>query len=176
MGISSLIYDSWMKEAQYKKYSGILPMLRKAGVDFTGRVLDVGIGTGLFEDYLKGEGISLNVSGVEIDPRMMREAQKKGYKVTLGSAEELPFQDETFDFVICLDTIHAVKDKERALSELLRVLRSGKHLLLSHYCNTFTRNEVLRKLESITSGLNVVDKKIVGQSDAELSIAFLIKK
>lgn len=165
-----------MKEAQYRKYSGILPMLKRVEVDFNGKALDIGMGTGLFEDYLKGQGIQLSVSGIELDERMMKEAKKKGYSVAAGTAEKLPFQDASFDFVICLDTIHLVKGKEKAVSEALRVLKPNKHFLLSHYCNTFTRSDVVKELESLTKDLNVIDKKIVGQSDSELAVVFLMKK
>ncbi|MCD4740044.1 class I SAM-dependent methyltransferase [archaeon] len=176
MGISSLIYDSWMREAQFRKYSGIFPMLERAEVDFSGKALDVGMGTGLFEDYLSGRGVHMDFSGIEPDEQMIREAKKKGYKVASGTAEQLPFQDKSFDFVVCLDTIHLVKDSEKALSEALRVLKKGKFLLLSHYCNTFTKTDVVKKMDDLTEGLTLVDKKLVGQSDSELAIVYLVKK
>lgn len=176
MGISNLIYDSWMKEAQYKKYSGIFPMLQRAGVDFQGKALDVGVGTGLFEDYLKGKGVQLDVSGIDIDEKMLREAKKKGYKVAKGTAEKLPFTDEAFDFLICLDTIHLVGKKDQALSEFMRVLKPGGFILLSHYCNTFTKTETVQTMESMLKDFNVIDKKLVGHSDGELAVVFLIKK
>ncbi|MCD6414115.1 MAG: class I SAM-dependent methyltransferase [Candidatus Diapherotrites archaeon] len=175
MGISNLIYDSWMKDAQYKKYSGILPMLKRAGVQF-GKMLDVGIGTGLFEDYLKGQGAKFDAIGIEPDEKMKREAEKKGYKVTVGTSESLPFEDSTFDFVACIDALHLAKDKRRAITEMLRVLRPRGFLLVSHFCNTFNAGEVTKTLESATEGLNIVDKKMVGQNDAELAVAFLIRK
>jgi len=176
MGISSLIYDSWMREAQFRKYSGIFPMLERAGVDFSGKALDVGMGTGLFEDYLSGKGVQMQFNGIEPDEQMIREAKKKGYKIAQGTAEELPFKDKSFDFVVCLDTIHLIKDQEKALSEALRVLKKNKFLLLSHYCNTFTKNDVIKKMDALTNGLELVDKKIVGQSDSELAVAYLVKK
>jgi ubiquinone/menaquinone biosynthesis C-methylase UbiE len=165
-----------MKEAQYKKYSGIVPMLERAGVDFKGKILDVGMGTGLFEDYLRGQGRQVDVNGIEIDARMMAEAKKKGYNVSAGTAEELPFKDSSFDFVVCLDTIHLVRDKEKAVAEMLRVLKPDKHLLVSHFCNAFTKNDVIKAMESLANNLNVIDKKLVGHSDSELAVAFLIKK
>jgi ubiquinone/menaquinone biosynthesis C-methylase UbiE len=176
MGLSNLIYDSWMKEAQFKKYSGIVPMLERAKVDLKGKMLDVGIGTGLFEEYLKGQGISPEVVGVDTDQQMMRQAKKKGFNVVPASAEKLPFEDESFDFVACMDTIHAVKDQEKAMQEMLRVLKPHKYFLLSHFCNPFTKNDVAKKLEELTEGMNVIDRKLVGQSDSEIAVTFLIKK
>ncbi|MCD6522208.1 MAG: class I SAM-dependent methyltransferase [Candidatus Diapherotrites archaeon] len=174
MGISSLIYDSWMKEKQYKKYSGILNMLSKTNLN--GKILDVGMGTGLFEDYLKGKGIHVDVKGIEIDKKMMDEARKKGYDVALGSAEELPFESNSFDLVICIDTIHAVRDKERAIREIMRVLKPNGYALITHFCNTFTKKETINKMEKLTDGLDVVEKKIVGHPDDEISVAFLVRK
>ncbi len=173
MGISSLVYESWMKEIQFKKYDGMLPLLDER--DLVGKVIDVGIGTGLFEDYLKGRGITLDVTGVEIDQRMMDDAKKKGYNVTAASAESLPFEDDSFDFAVCLDTIHAVGDKEKAMSEMRRVLRPGKTILLSHFANVFTKAQVMVRLDQLTRGMNVIAKKVVGASDQEQSVVFLVQ-
>jgi ubiquinone/menaquinone biosynthesis C-methylase UbiE len=163
-----------MREIQFKKYEGMLPLVRQADTD--GRTLDVGIGTALFEEFLKGKGILLDVTGVEIDARMMAEAEKRGYEVTAASAESLPFEDNSFDFVVCLDTIHAVEDKSRAISEMRRVLRPGKLLLLSHYSNTFTRPQVISALENLVHGFTVVGSSVVGSSDQEQSVVFLVRK
>jgi ubiquinone/menaquinone biosynthesis C-methylase UbiE len=163
-----------MREIQFKKYEGMLPLVKQA--DINGRVLDVGIGTALFEEFLKGKGIELDVTGVEIDARMMVEAKKRGYEVTAASAESLPFEDNSFDFVVCLDTIHAVEDKSKAVSEMRRVLRPGKLLLLSHYSNTFTRTQVISALENLVHGFTVVGSSVVGQADQEQSVVFLVRK
>jgi ubiquinone/menaquinone biosynthesis C-methylase UbiE len=177
MGISSLIYDSWMKERQYKKYDGIYSMLQGHPPDLKGSVLDVGIGTGLFEDYMKGKGIEMRVQGVDVDSHMMEEAKRKGYNVQYGSADNLQFKDSTFDFVICIDSLHKVKEPYRAVDEIHRVLKPDKYALLAMFCNTLNKREVMTKLETLVEGsFDILEKRIVGRSDDELSAAILVRE
>lgn len=49
----------------------------------------------------------------------------------VGSAEQIPFADAQFDVVICTQVLEYVPRPEMAMSEILRVLKSGGHLLLS---------------------------------------------
>ncbi len=176
MGISSLIYDTWMKETQFKKYDGILDMLLKNGVSLDGKVLDVGIGTGLFEDFLKGKGIQMDVIGVDTDRKMLEEAKKKGYLVMLANAEKLPFEDESFDLVISIDMINSVTDKEAVIQEIKRVLKPGGYAIISHFCNNYTKNQVWKKMEVLTRPFKVIDARVTGNVDNELTVAFLVKK
>ena len=176
MGISSLIYDTWMKETQFKKYGGILDMLIKNEVPLEGKVLDVGIGTGLFEDFLKGKGVSLDLIGVDTDRKMIEEAKKKGYLVILANAEKLPFEDSSFDLVVSIDAINSVSDKEAVIREIYRVMKPGSYGVITHFCNNYTRNQVWKKMETLTRQFKVIDARVTGNVDNELTVAFLVKK
>ena len=46
-----------------------------------------------------------------------------------GDVGELPFEDNSFDFVLCKNGLHVFPDKERAYAEILRTLRPGGKLL-----------------------------------------------
>ncbi|MFC2175077.1 class I SAM-dependent methyltransferase [archaeon] len=173
MGISSLIYDSWKMECQFRKYDGMLPMLE--GVNLRGKVLDVGIGTALFEEFLRGKGVILDVVGIDEDPTMLKTAIKKGYNTIHCTAEKLPFEDDSFDFVVCLDTLHATQAR-RAVSEMRRVLKPRGHVLISKFCNVFNKAQALEELIELSYGLDVISQKIVGRSDDELSAVILCRK
>ncbi len=173
MGISSAIYDSWKRDSQFAKYKGMLSML--AGVP-VGKVLDVGIGTALFEEFLCSKGIAFDAVGIEPNPVMAEKARRKGYTVVIAFAESLPFEDSTFDFVLCTDVLHLSKDPAKAVAEMHRVLKPGGHMLISMFCNTFTKGEAMAGLERLVSGWDVVQKGIVGRPDAELSAVVLCRK
>jgi len=49
-----------------------------------------------------------------------------------GDARELPFADDSFDRVLCAETLEWVNPRERAMSELVRVLKPGGLLLVTH--------------------------------------------
>ncbi len=94
------------------------------------RVLDVGCGTGSFS--LAAERRGASVTSLDIGIELLRRARSKGTMRTLaGDAIALPFANDAFDVVISSECIEHTRDPERAVSEMLRVLRSGGTLVLT---------------------------------------------
>jgi SAM-dependent methyltransferase len=90
----------------------------------TVRALDVGCGTGRWLAAQR-ELFDARVTLVGADPSaaMVGEARAKGIlSVTLARAEELPFDDASFDYVVCSYVFHHVGDKDHALDEVTRIL------------------------------------------------------
>ena len=104
-------------------------------------VLDLGSGTGAAFDQL------LNYETTAIDPdKKMLELNTFENKV-LGSAENLPFEDNSFDNVFCCFVWRNVSDTNKALQEVFRVLRpGGKFILLDM---TRPKNSFLKMLHKI---------------------------
>jgi len=104
-------------------------------------VLDLGSGTGAAFDQL------LNYETTAIDPdKKMLELSTFENKV-LGSAEDLPFDDNSFDNVLCSFVWRNVTDTSKALEEVYRVLRpGGKFILLDM---TRPKNSFLKILHKI---------------------------
>ena len=169
-----MIYDSWKRDSQFAKYLEMIPLLQV--VNLNGKSLDIGIGTALFEEFLKSNGTDLDVVGIDPDPMMLNEARKRGYNVVQGIAEKLPFENESFDFVICLDAMHAVKDQPKAMDEIRRVLKPGGHMLISLFCNTFTQSAVVSELDGLVTNFELCEKKTVGRKEGELSAVALCRK
>jgi ubiquinone/menaquinone biosynthesis C-methylase UbiE len=98
------------------------------------RFLDVGCGTGWAVEQAAaqlGDGIAC---GLDISPRMIEEAQRQsssaGTEFHLGSADRLPFADETFHALLCSCSFHHYAQPLAALSEFRRVLYPAGRLLL----------------------------------------------
>ena len=104
-------------------------------------VLDLGSGTGAAFDQL------LNYETTAIDPdKKMLELNTFENKV-LGSAENLPFEDNSFDNVFCCFVWRNVSDTNKALREVYRVLSpGGKFILLDM---TRPKNPFLKILHKI---------------------------
>lgn len=83
------------------------------------RGLEIGVGSGLFASRL---GIG---EGVEPSPAMAEKARARGIKVSPGVAEDLPFEDNSFDFTLMVTAICFVEDIGKALDEIRRVLKPG---------------------------------------------------
>jgi ubiquinone/menaquinone biosynthesis C-methylase UbiE len=109
---------------------------RKLLANARGRVLEIGIGTGLSLSHYPKIG---ELVGVDPSEPMLRRARRRaadlGRDVTLveGPAEALPFDDESFDTVVSLAVLCTVDDPSRVLQEIRRVLRpGGSFVFLEH--------------------------------------------
>jgi ubiquinone/menaquinone biosynthesis C-methylase UbiE len=95
-----------------------------------GRVLEVGAGTGLnLEHYPPGLDELVLTEPEEPMARRLEQKLNRPAKVVRASAEELPFEDGSFDTVVCTLALCTIPDPRRALAEFRRVLRSGGRLL-----------------------------------------------
>lgn len=98
-----------------------------------GRTLEVAVGTGRsFEFY----GADVELTGLDLSPAMLRLARTRaadlGLSVDLrvGDAEKLPFDDASFDTVVCALGLCSIPRPDVAVAEMARVLRPGGTLLL----------------------------------------------
>jgi ubiquinone/menaquinone biosynthesis C-methylase UbiE len=99
----------------------------------SGRVLEVGGGTGANLPFY-GPGVeSLTVT--EPEPPMLKRLERRvreqapQTKVVRAAAEQLPFEDDSFDFAVSTLVLCGVNDQPQALRELRRVLRPGGRLI-----------------------------------------------
>jgi len=119
-------------------------LLQAVGLDETSRVLDIACGCGTTAVFI-AEQYQASVVGIDISPVMIDSSRKnveeKGLsqkiKLVTGSAEHLPFPDNTFNTVIneCSFTL---ADSRRIAGEMTRVLKHGGKVLIS---NVFLRED-----------------------------------
>lgn len=111
-------------------------------------ILDAGCGTGQTAAHIYKE-YGARVVGLEINPIMLEKAKNRFLKQKLpielveGSVELLPFEDNTFDYILC-ESVLAFVDKPKALKEFFRVLKK---------CGRFIANEM-----TINAELNIQDE------------------
>lgn len=89
-------------------------------------VLDVACGTGLLAiTILDHIGPNGSVTGVDINEGMLQVARSKSTQISWdrSSAESLPYEDSSFDRVLCQFSLMYFENKEKALREMTRVLR-----------------------------------------------------
>jgi SAM-dependent methyltransferase len=107
----------------------ILAELERLPLRADARVLDAGCGSGRTLQELARFG---EVTGVELDPDAADLARRRGHgEVRVGRLEELPWEDDSFDLITCLDVIEHTPDDRATLRELLRVARPGGFLLVT---------------------------------------------
>ncbi|WP_026606251.1 class I SAM-dependent methyltransferase [Methylocapsa acidiphila] len=100
-----------------------------------GRVLEVGVGTGIsFPDYSR----STRLVGVDLSEPMLRKAQEKIAELGLNNveglsvmdAEHMAFPDNSFDVIVAQLVVTTVPNPEGTLDEFMRVLKPGGEIVL----------------------------------------------
>ena len=112
----------------------------------TGRVLEVGVGTGLaLPDYKK----HLDVVGIDLAPEMLEKARDRVKAEKLSNvsglhemdASNLRFADNSFDTVAAMYVITVVPDPQKVMLELARVTKPGGEVML---VNHFSQEQGVR--------------------------------
>jgi ubiquinone/menaquinone biosynthesis C-methylase UbiE len=107
---------------------------REAG----GRILEIGVGTGLsFDDY----DASTEITGIDMSEPMISRARERLARgrypfvkdLAVMDANDLEFSDATFDCVVGQFVITLVADPERVLSECARVVKPGGQIILVNH-------------------------------------------
>jgi ubiquinone/menaquinone biosynthesis C-methylase UbiE len=135
MGIRSTLfaatYDRQMARTEQK---GLREMRRRLIAEASGRVLEIGGGTGANLPLYREDRVeSLTVT--EPEPAMIRRLERHVQEhaphttVLRAPAEDLPFEDDSFDVAVSTLVLCGVNDQPRALRQLTRVLRPGGRLL-----------------------------------------------
>ncbi len=119
---------------------------------YSGNFLDIGIGVGNLEKELVKKGIKLNLHGIDISPKAIKQI-KREIKGSFYVSEifKMPFKNNFFNVVIILDVLEHIykKDNKRALKEVNRVLKKDGGLVIS-----VPLNENLSELNKQNKNLN----------------------
>ena len=100
-------------------------LLKLAAQQQAKTILEVGSGTGYWLNLLSQT--TPHIFGVDYSMGMLQQAQKGSgpLKLSRGTALKLPYQNESFDMVYCVDAIHHFVDHQAFLKEAHRVLKPG---------------------------------------------------
>jgi 2-polyprenyl-6-hydroxyphenyl methylase/3-demethylubiquinone-9 3-methyltransferase len=120
------------------------------GIGPPARVLDIGSAQGLF--VIAANELGYDCIGVEPSPEARRTAEELGARlgvanpVSAGWAEDLPFEDASFDVIHASSVFEHVIELKKALSEAARVLRPGGVLWFSSASSVCPRQHEIAKV------------------------------
>lgn len=142
---------------------------------YSDKILDVGCGNGFVNQLYP----NFDILGIDISDGML---QNNPHVYKKASAEEIPFKDNTFDFVICRSLLHHLDDPKIGLKEMFRVLKKGGHWVcwdpnhnalyetirhifqhtdrFSHLHHSFNAEELFKMIEE--TGFNITLKRYIG--------------
>ncbi len=125
-------YEALFVPALFEPWTAHL--LNGGNVKANSHVLDIACGSGILARHaLVRTGEAGRVVGLDPAPGMIGAATEVEPNIewVLGSAEELPFEDGTFDCVVCQFGMMFFQDREKAASEMCRVLKLGGRLAVA---------------------------------------------
>ena len=133
-------YDKEIRTWSLYTSRSIVSAVKRWGIS-SGKALDIGTGTGWlaigFAQGLPGvHVVGLDLSDVVL--KLAREnAQESGVSSRVsfekGDAQDMPFEDDTFDLVISSNTLHLLKNPVGMFDEIQRVLKPGGRFLVSDF-------------------------------------------
>jgi SAM-dependent methyltransferase len=131
--LSAVLYDPffWLAER-----AGLAARRRALVQQASGRVLEIGAGTGLnLRHYADDAELVLSEPDAAMADRLRRRVagRRRPATVVLAPAEALPFADGEFDTVVSTLVLCTVPDQAAALREIRRVLRPGGRLLFMEH-------------------------------------------
>lgn len=120
---SSLLQKIFFNPTHERMLKEILPRLKQGS-----RILDVACGTGQFEIKLfQATRLYLDIHGTDISEGMIEKAKEKiDFAIwKVAEADNLPYEDDYFDVVVCSHAFHHFPRQLVALHEMKRVVKSG---------------------------------------------------
>jgi len=162
MGIMTRLFAAMYDRQNAKSEKAGLGAIRQELLaQATGRVLEIGAGTGSNLPYY-GDGVE-TLTLTEPEPLMLRRLEPKvaaldpAPMVLRAPAEDLPFVDDSFDVVVSTLVLCGVSDQQRSLREIRRVLAPGGRLLFFEHVRS-DDPKVARKQER----MNGINRFVVG--------------
>jgi len=122
--VSKRVYESFARE--------ILGYIEEHGMDNRLTVLDLGCGPGFLILELKRMKSRYRIIGVDPSESMLEIAERRAaewgiedFEARVGTAEKIPLSDMSVGIVVCRNSLHEWKDREKGVREVHRVLKEG---------------------------------------------------
>jgi len=164
----SRTYDDLDGNKRVVETLGIDQLRTKMFERVKGDVLELAVGTGLNLPYYKRVK---SLTAIDLSPGMLEKAEEKfrelekrdiednsddrrntNVKFEIANVESLPYEDETFDYVLDTFSMCVFEKPDAALREAKRVLKKGGKLLLFEHSRA-KKNALLSTYQSATSGM-----------------------
>ena len=144
-----------------------------------GRILEVAIGTGRSLEFYAPD---VDLTGVDLSPAMLRRARRRATELGIEPAfrvadvEHLPYDDASFDTVVCALGLCSIPRPDAAVREMARVLKPGGTLLLldhigSSWPPVWVAQWLIERATILTAGEHLTRRQLPVVRAAGLEIA-----
>lgn len=113
---------------RFEEVGRLIPVTR-------GRILDIGCADGTFTKVILERSRAKKITAVDVLPNSInyakrRFARSKKLSFKVADAHVLPFKNNEFDAVFCLEALEHVEDPKKVIREMHRVLKSGGYTVI----------------------------------------------
>ena len=148
-----------------KFWSPVIPTFKKYwNINSSNSILDVGCAKGfMIYDFLQ-QIPGLKIRGVDISDYAIKNAKEEVKDlVSVANANNLPFEDNTFDYVISINTIHNLELNEckKALMEIQRISKVSSFITVDAYTTDFEKQKMFEWNLTAKTILSVTEWKKV---------------
>lgn len=143
---SANVYNSRYKKIQYEKYVNAL-----SGINLSGKILDLGSGTGLLSKFLHHKLISLDLSYNML-------TKFEGTKVQADMAN-IPFKENSFDFVLSFSSLMNSDNIDNTLKEIKRITKKDGRIIIS-YLNKYDFSDKINNYFKIIKRSNLFEDEL----------------
>jgi ubiquinone/menaquinone biosynthesis C-methylase UbiE len=116
-------YEAWFVENKVLFQSELLALKQAVPVDKIG--VEIGIGSGIFAEQL---GIRF---GIDPSEKMLEYARQRDLEVQSGVAENLPYENDSFDFAVFITSMCFIDNPELAVKEAYRILKNRGEIIIA---------------------------------------------
>lgn len=148
-------------EASYQRWANLM------AVQTSDAVLEIGCGSGALLTRLAAK------TRVGLEPAACLLTATRGFEGVIGSAENMPFSDESFDLAFFKHSLHHVQDKTAAFAEAVRVLKKGGRLIIMEPNAQHPQRRLISNPDSIFRKLTPV-VKLIGPVETFQSVDQLV--
>lgn len=128
-----------------------------------GRLLDVGTGPGHLPIEIAGINSNLDIVGIDLSPKMIgiarENAKRKGIRnitFELADANELPFEDDIFDFVLSTVALHHWYNRKKIFRDINRVLKKDGICWIYDLRKDASKDEIRKTLKKPVGRLGYI--------------------
>ena len=156
------IYDKSIYSMYPRKcYKYVIEEIQKKKFN---KILDVGCGTGEILNTIATD--KNNYYGIDLSEKMVNIAKgknnSKNITYLVGDAEFLPFEDSTFDIIICVESFHHYPNPNAVIKEFYRVLNNGGTLII---CDMYRKAPLRQFYNFLMKIVNTGDVKIYTKNE-----------
>jgi ubiquinone/menaquinone biosynthesis C-methylase UbiE len=116
-------YEAWFVENKVLFQSELLALKQVVPADKKG--VEIGIGSGIFAEQL---GIRF---GIDPSEKMLEYARQRGLEAQKGVAENLPYENDSFDFALFITSMCFIDNPDLAVREAYRILKNEGEIIIA---------------------------------------------